>query len=649
MNRRNLPPGALTLLGWLWLLGLFLVAVGARLWLIHSFGTSLPFWDQWEEARIVYVPFFEGRLSLSELFQAHNEHRMFFNRFYDLGLLLLNGQWDNQVETVANTLIYCAGIAVFGWILARRLGRSSWPVIALVLMLVLVLPFGWENTVGGFHSQVYTSTLFSLFVIWLLGCHDPRTAPWGWGVLVGIGSLCTPTSGIISSAAIFGLTTLKILREPASWRRHWPTLAVSLVLVALGLALRVEVPHHRALMAHSIIQFLISLGKYLAWPWIVVPPFALFNMLPLSLLAWFYLRERQARLPAEEIVLGIGLWAVLQAAATAYARGAQEFPQWRYMDSTCFVMITNALSIVLLLRRFHAANPRTRALSLVIFSVWGIACAAGLSLLSLRALSLDLPERRFYFRCQLQNMRAFMATGDIRVFDNKPKPYLPLYEGDPLAPQPKHAGEKLLKYMDNPWIRPLLPACVRDPLKVVPESVTGFVTNGPAIAKPRIAGELCWSSYTALGTTNTGRFESQPVPRTRFPYLEFRIAGDLGKPGLSLSLLDLSSGKATQLKPSQPPGHTWQTCRVRAPRGDFKILAVDESTRGWLAFQPPRELARLSWAVDQAVRLGVPLFFIGLALYGIGLVLALRGRTRAQAEASTSTEGTELTDQGQGS
>jgi hypothetical protein len=649
MNRRNPLTGTLTSPDWLWMLALFLVAVGARLWLLERFGTSLPFWDQWEEARIVYVPFFEGRLSLAELFQAHNEHRMFFNRFYDLGLLLLNGQWDNQIETVANTLVYCAGIIGFGWILARRMDRSCWPIITAILMLVLALPFGWENTVGGFHSQVYTSTLFSLLGIWLLGCHEPRTAPWVGGVLAGLGALCTPTSGIISSAAILGLTTLKTLREPASWKRRWPTLAVCVLLLVFGMALRVEVPHHRLLMAHSATQFLVSLGKYLAWPWIVVPSYAVFNILPLLALAWFYFRECPGPLPAEEIVLGVGLWAGLQAAATAYARGAQEFPQWRYMDSTCFVMITNALSIVLLLRRLPEAGRRMRSISLAGIILWVIACAVGLVLLSLRAWSFDLPERRFCFRSQLENMRAFIATGDIRVLDHKPKQHLPLYEGDPLAPQPKHAGEKLLRYMDNPWIRPLLPSCVRDPLKVVPESVTGFVTNGAALIKPRIPGEVYWTSYTAQGVRSAGRFESQPIPRTRFAYLEFRIAGDLGKPGLSLSVLDLSSGKTTEVRPTRPPGNSWQACRVKAPPGDFKLIAADESTNGWFAFQPPRELARLSHAVDQAVCFGIPLFFVGLALYGTGLALALGNRTRAGRDSSTLTEAVDPSNHGRGS
>ena len=147
-NRRN---------AWLWMLSLFLVGLGAKLWLIHRSGTPLPFWDQWEEARVVYVPYFEGKLSLADLFAPSNEHRMFFNWFYALALLLLNGQWDNQVQMVANALLYSAGITGFGWVMARRLGRNFWPVILLPLMLALALPITWENTLAGFHSQVYSA------------------------------------------------------------------------------------------------------------------------------------------------------------------------------------------------------------------------------------------------------------------------------------------------------------------------------------------------------------------------------------------------------------------------------------------------------------------------------------------------------------
>ncbi len=114
---------------WLWVLSIFLVGLGARLGLIERFGTPLPFWDQWDEVRVVFVPYFQGKLSLPALFSPHNEHRILFTRLYDLALLLLNGQWDNLVQMTANAFIYTAVVAGFGWQMARLIGRQFWPMI----------------------------------------------------------------------------------------------------------------------------------------------------------------------------------------------------------------------------------------------------------------------------------------------------------------------------------------------------------------------------------------------------------------------------------------------------------------------------------------------------------------------------------------
>jgi hypothetical protein len=601
------------------------MGVGARLWLLHNIGTPLPFWDQWEELRVVYIPYFEGRLSLAELFAAHNEHRMFFNRFYDLAMLLLNGQWDNHWETVVNTFIYSIGITAYGYVMARVMGRRFWPIIVFPLMLALALPFAWENTVGGFHSQVYFAILFALPTLWLLGCHEPFGYRWALGGIVAIGSLCTPTSGILTFIAICALIAMKILKQPASWKRLWPTLAICFALLIVALALRVEVPHHKRLMAHSVAEFLLYFGKYLAWPWIVLPAFAIINLVPLLVLAWFYLRERRLEMPAEEMILLLAFWVGLQGAATAYTRGAQIYPQWRYMDSTSFLMVANCLSIAILLSRHLRGSPR-KAIWVGVFGFWGAACSIGLVLLTLRAWQIDIPERQFYFHCQLLNTRTFLASQDIRLLDNKPNPELPLYEGDPNAPRPLHAGEKLAKYLASPWARSILPACVREPQVMVPEKVAGFSTNGAALARPRIPGEVCWGSCGKDGAATKGWFESLPIRQSKLPFLEFRVAGDLGQPGLSLTLIDLSSGKTTAVKPRQAPGDRWQSFQVRAPRGDFKIVARDESESGGFAFQAPREVGWFSWGSARLACFGGSIFATGLGTYLIGLVMVLRSR-----------------------
>src|SRR2546423_14890598 len=89
-----------------------LTIVGARLWLISQYATSLPINDQWgAEGFYLFKPWFEGRLGLTDLLSPHNEHRIFFSRLLALGLTYCNGQWDCLLEIVFDAIL-CGVIAV---------------------------------------------------------------------------------------------------------------------------------------------------------------------------------------------------------------------------------------------------------------------------------------------------------------------------------------------------------------------------------------------------------------------------------------------------------------------------------------------------------------------------------------------------------
>jgi hypothetical protein len=629
--------------GWLWMLSLFLIGLGARLWLIHRFGTPLPFWDQWEEARVVYVPYFEGKLSLADLFSAHNEHRILCTRIYSLALLLLNGQWDGQLQMVVNAIIHCATLAGLGWLMSRWLEKKYWILVWLPLVLVLALPFGWENSLAGFQSQFYFLVVFSLLTLWLLGLHPPKSVRWWCGVVAAIVALFTVASGFLAAAAVFALVLLRVAKCPRSWKQQVPTLALCTVVVVAGVLLKADVKHHQLLQAHSAGEFLTALGSNLAWPWIVVPPFALVNLLPLATLAWLFLRGKNDARPVEEMTLVIGFWAVLQGAATAYARGADgKPPGWRYMDSSSFILIANCFSIAVLMSvhwRAHAVfgnlQPATgdnqlaipsrgswidrsaRTLCYATFIFWAVACVAGLALLTSRAWQIDIPERQFYYRAQLRNTRAFMATDDIRIFDGKPKPQLLSYEGNPLAPRLRYEAEWTVQYLRSPIIRDILPACARIPLEVMAneEATRGFVLKGFRLARPEPPTEVSWGSCSAQGPGAMGTFESLPIRKSRLPYLEISVAGDLGEKNLSLELIELATGARIPVKPSKIAGNKWLDCYVKAPAGAFKIVARDASETGWFAFKAPREVGRLSFWAIQTLSAWKYLLFAGLGFF----------------------------------
>ncbi len=600
---------------WLWVLSLFLAGLGAKLWLIHRFGSSLPIWDGWEEAPYAYMPFFHGRLSWHDLFAPHNEHRIFFTRIYGLVLLLLNGQWDAQLQMAGSAILDALVIVSLGKLLARKIGTDCWPWLWLPLAAVLVLPFAWENTLSGFQSQFYFLLLFSLPVLWLL----VRCPAWSWrwwlGVVCGVCALFTVAAGFIAATAVFAMLILKIIRRRDGWQAYVPTLAVCVALTMAGLALTVPVPQHAVLKAQSARDFLVSFGSNLAWPWIVVPPFAVVNCLPLLLLGWFYLRSREENLQAEELVLVLGGWTIISAAASGYARGAGgAFPQWRYMDGASFVLIANAAALLLLMKRYHGCLPPGRW-KVPAATLWGLVNMAGLLLLSGRAWSFDIPERTFYSRAHIKSARAFLATDDIRFLSAKLKPERALIFPNRLA-----------WILRDPNIRSRLPAGVRDPLLVLPANPTNntFVPRGWNLPKPDAPTELSWGSWNAQGAAATGEFESQPIRASKFPYLEIEVAGDLGKPRLSLELVGVTSHERIPVEPRRVPGDHWEKCDVKAPAGPFVIVAKDNDPNGWFAFREPREIARLSFWNTRLLSAGAVLFWMGVAIYTLAWVLRLR-------------------------
>jgi len=574
-----------------WMLSIFLIGLGAKLFLILKCGTPLPFWDQWYgEAEFLYAPYFEGRLSLPLLLRAHNEHRILFTRIYDLILLLLNGQWDNQLQMVANAFFHSAILAGFGGLLARLIGKAIWPFIWLPLVLALVLPFAWENTLWGFQSQFYFLLLFSLLTIWLLGLSKPLSAKWWLGVMVAVGSLFTTASGFLASDAVVALILLDLLKHRKNWRRNFPTLAFCLAITTAGFMLKKDVPIHHVLQAHSVGDFIISLGNNLAWPWIVLPVYAPCNLFPLILLGWIYLKSNEDQMPGERLVLGIGFWVSAQAAAAAYGRGAGgSLPYWRYMDSSSFIMIANCAAIGLLLIRYRV-RLRPARLWYSGFLLWAISCLAGLGLLSNHAWQIDIPESKLVQQMQLKTTRAFLATDDPGVLLNKPGVYI-------LMPANVTNEVALLR---NPHIRSLLPACVRAPLKVV------FQNDGPEHSSSNCApaiknqpSEPVWGFCPAPNSTSARRLESLPVQKSALPFLEFPVAGELGGPGLSLDLVELPTGRKISVTQDTSAGGRWISAYARAPKGEFKIVARDENPAGWFAFRQPRELGRLSyWAIQ---------------------------------------------------
>ena len=118
---------------------------------------------------------------------------------------------------------------------------------------------------------------------------------------------------------------------------------------------------------------------------------------------------------------------------------------------------------------------------------------------------------------------------------------------------------------------------------------------------------------------------------------QFRVAGSLGRYGLSLGLMT-DSGVLVPVRPERVPLGGWTTVEVPSPRNRFRILADDPSPNRWFAFSEPREMARLSyyaeWLSEHAATLSRMGYACGVLFLAAQTIIMVR-RTAANGKGST--------------
>jgi len=439
--------------------GAFLIILGARLWLVRAFGSDLPFWDQWgAEATYLYIPYFRETLSLGDLFAAHNEHRILLTRIFSLGLLLLNGTWDPLLQMALNALLY----ASVGVLVLRAVMPTSSLAWSAAVPLLFALPFGWQNTLGGFQLQMYLLIGLSLLFLWLMTCAPSPRWQWLGGCLCAGLLLFTMASGFLAAAA-FLLTAALLCCRPGGgsrFREMLPAMLLCLGVTVAGVLLKVTVPMHLELQATEASGFALAAAAYLGWPLSFFPVFgfdypgahgALFCSaallwLPFMLLIRRFLRERHTS-TTMTLVVATGFWTLLQVAAAAYARGANFYPSSRYQDIFAIGLLVNIASLCLLRQVYPAGRGAAALCGIALF--WTMGSSAGLLLVTGLNAVHDLPEKRAQQEAGREHVRRFIETGDIASLTGKPRFDIP-----------HHDREKLALLLVDPDIRRILPPTV---------------------------------------------------------------------------------------------------------------------------------------------------------------------------------------------
>jgi len=588
------------------LAGLFFVVLGAKFHLIDHYGSDVPYWDQWDgEGETLLHPYLDGHLTAPVLLAAHTEHRILFTRLLTLGLFQANDrQWDPRLELACNAVLHTVIALLLAGFALRVLPWRAAVVYCLTAALFFGAAVSADNTLAGFQSQFYFLILFSLLHIGGTLLSRPRSWVWWLAPLAGAAALFSMASGLVSAAAILGVSGVRVLRDRKSNRNDLWIFGANLVLVASGLLLKTNVPDHAAYMAPDFRAGVDVWLYQLAWP-VMNHGMALLGILPsLALLAAFLRRRVEG--PVALGLLGGCAWYWLQAAAIAYSRGAFNHGyESRYTD----ILAIGVLLDLLVLGYLASHAPSTQSGGKRTFIAIGFAAiiVCGLARDNRATYESNLNIRPDVNAARIVAVRDYTTTHDPAFFQRTPWYELPY-------PTP----ERLAKLLDTPVLRAALPASIRPPVAIEPDpsATQGFVKrppNGPESEPP--LGLATWTSATIGENDAPAHFSSLPfaVDHSRVGIL---IAGSAPVKNLELRMIDDQGVAHEPLDRGFPVEERWHQVNFITPKGRTRFEAV-VTGGGWFAFTQPFTDTAVSHFVQKAVGYGPGLIALGAAL-GLG-------------------------------
>lgn len=589
--------------------GWLLVLLAAKLWLISAYGNDTPYWDQWDaEGNALFSPLLGGQLQLRYLFSAHNEHRILMTRLLAVGLMLLNGQWSPLLEMVVNAMLHVAAIGVGVFLLANAAGRGTGMPLLAASVVLLCIPFGWENTLSGFQSQFYFVLVFSWLALWCLGA-PAFSKQWLAGIALAVCSYFSLASGVLVLAAAAGTSFLQAARD-ASNRGRWLGIATLLLLFAAGYQLTPTIEGHAALRAHGVRQLLDAFLIGSAWPFTPGEMAPLRNA-PFNILLVLLLVQRTPSMDRRWFIVAMGLWSTLQTAALAYGRGETVLAS-RYLDLHLIGVIVNIAAFGALLAGRDVVDRRWFGVAGVLGVAWLGCTAYAVGGATFDAeLVKELTGKRVSGLRQQANLDAYLRSGNYAAMEK-----LAFFD----LPYPSAA--RLAQITADPRLRAILPPELqpcRSPVRV--STGTAFQEGGSFSTTPKFHCGT-WGSYGVQGDGATGVLQADfEAPRTAGvgkTRLRFAVAGYPMHPGSSVQVIQ--EGRTQTLSVAKEPGESWAQWTVDVHPGLFTLKATDGDKGSWLAVSQPIAVGRLDGLLAHTLADWWVVLAAGVVLITVSLV-----------------------------
>jgi hypothetical protein len=586
-----------------------LVAFGAKLMLIRTHGSDVPFYDEWDAVgRQLLVPMAQGALPASHFFLPQNEHRIVLVRLMAYLVTLANGQWDPLIEMTVGAAVHSAFCAATILLARRFLAGVPFLLACIAILLMFASPFDWENTLQALQAQHYLLLGCAVGTIWLCVPSRPLGTRWWFGFGFAVLGLGTMASGFVAAAVVLAVSLAGAAsRKSITHAERAGALLMGCICI-VGLFAAGSAAPSGAVSAHTALGTLARLAAALSWPFLGAPAMCVVMQLPIALLAARRLRERRVH-PLEGVLLAIALWCWIQTAAIAWSRGQADSP--RYMDLYALDCIANLIAMGILCSERPAKRMNLFAAVLFLGSF-----ACGFHSLGTFTHEVYIDRIPAIKAAEKLHVMEYLSSGDPAALAKAPSNELPY----PVA-------DRLAGILDAPGIRSMLPVGIRAPVALKPEPASIGFSRADARDLPAGYGGEGW-----IASRGPAHFVSEPLPLGLLPYLHIQAAGS---PDLATSAFRLESDVAVGLDFSaRSLGREWRSVDLALPPNATTRLVVDiPAGDHWLAFVNPIEIGAGSvdtrWLLRRS---GVLACLSGILLAILLLAVAARDLTESGAQ-----------------
>ncbi len=581
------------------LLGLFLLVFSFRLMLLHDYGSSTPFFDDWEMG-VFLDKFAQGQLGIIDWFTPAYQHQMLFAKIVNVVMFALNGyQWDTLNVLVFNSILWALISILLITIGYSFRNEISTQALTIFVIALWILPISIESATWAIVTNFYFMLIFLLIGYWGIS-YKPYSLPWKLSLVALTLASLTIGAGVFAAVPLLIIYLYRFFTETNTQARlSIKTTLFALIIVSFLCFLTTlfwklaagDTDHY---LAADVGSFFTTLYKTLTWPLISRNWLGIFFVLPSLLLLIECLRRRLKFTPSVIFTLALTGYMTMQAIGIALVRNDAEGlnPAVRYYEVLLLSVVANFMALLVLQNRGNLLFPSNANKGLIFAWIFTLYIAIPGQKEIHRLTANEELDRRFH---QTSYARKYLQTSDLTVLTDHPYFHIAY----------PRSYKKLAVWLDQYNQSHYLPMELQIPNKLSNNESTGFTYN--ATIKPvtgryreKYRGEDVIGSYNiALGAQNViGEYKSQTYQNTN-SYIMIPTLGFLGLQGVSLEVEEMESGYTHVITPpyNEDTPEVWQHNYLKLPLGNYRIIAKDNSDKLWFGFAAPRVVGKISYFV----------------------------------------------------